>query len=65
MWLEQIQKGYVDFRKPPSEMILISLGERGKRFPLKLALVTFSSQLIELSESKDFVEKVRGRINKF
>lgn len=39
----------------------------GKKEELAIQINTgcFASWLIELSNSKDFVEKVRGRINKF
>lgn len=65
MWLGLILNSYADFRKLPQDMGLISLEERRKNLPFKLTLAAFASWLIELSNSKDFVEKVRGRINKF
>lgn len=65
MWLGMIPNSCADFRKLPQDMGLISLEERRKNLPFKLTLAAFAGWLIELSKSRDFVEKVRGKSNKF
>lgn len=51
-------------RKPLCKMFLISPEGRKSEFQFPWTLVTFSGEPIELSESKDFVQRMRGRFRK-